>query len=416
MANPNDLLKQLGLVKEEQAPVMLQENLVPKQDVVSEPIQAPIVPVETSMSPKEAYIAANVVPAAKIQAPVGGDFSETEQERKDRLDREKALGEKLSKAKTDYESALQDASDREFKQNLWATAGNYLPGIIAGATAMNTKAAVKPADVPKIQVQDQQSKVDKRYKTDYENILAQYKQLASGNLTPKDRANLAARYNQMALLAQSIQGNLDQRADSRKNQEGEQFDKKVEALGKGTANNAAAYNALSSIDDILAGTIGGNKIDDLKVEGKTILGKDGKPVDLPGVSIPLLGRIGVDEKGRNLESAMATVFNTELKDRSGTAVTSPELERLKIEFGQGKFNTEAEMVRALQRYKQLASSALRNTEARYEKPIIEEYKQRGGVTSESFAPKNSAPSADSNTKVVNGVTYQRVNGGWQKVK
>lgn len=364
------------------------------------------------LSPKEQYLAQNTVPAATIVAPQGGDFSETAQERQDRLAREQALSQRLSQAKTAYDSALQDAEDREFRQSIVAAVGNAIPGIVAGATAMNTKASVKPAESPNIKVSDQVGKVDKRYKTDYENILSQYKQLASGALTPKDRANLAARYDQMNLLAQSMQGNLDQRAESQKDRQGEQFDRKVENFGKVSENNAQAYSALTQIDDALAES-GIQGIDNLKVDGNSIKDSSGKSVDLPGISVPLLGRVTAhNSNAQTLESTMSKVFNVELKDRSGSAVTSPELDRLKIEFGQGKFNTEAQMVSALQRYKKAAAAALRNAEARYEKPIVEEAKYRGMVTSDSFAPKNSQPE----TKTVNGSTYQKVNGGWQRVK
>lgn len=344
--------------------------------------------VEDLRSPKEKYIDTQVVPAAQIQIP-SFNFQETPQQREDRIAREQAMNERLGQAKIDYEKALQDASDREFKQGIWAAIGNALPGVVAGATAMNTKASVKPSASPNIQVKDLTGAADKKYKTDYENILKQYKQLQSGELTAKDRANLEARAGQMYLTGQAIAGNLEQRAANARNVEEDRFDRKVTELGKATENNAKAYNALSAIDDVLS-NFGIDNIDNLQVKGNKVTDSKGKEVDLPGVSVPGLGRFTIgNQPAQTLESAMATVFNTELKDRSGAAVTTPELERLKTEFGQGKFNTESQMISALQRYKKLAYQALKNAEARYESPIVDEYKARGGITSDSFSTKGS---------------------------
>jgi hypothetical protein len=107
-------------------------------------------------------------------------------------------------------------------------------------------------------------------------------------------------------------------------------------------------------------------------------------VDLPGVSLPMVGRVtAYDQGARELDTAMSRVFNVELKDRSGAAVTTPELERLKIEFGSGKFNSEAEKLGALKEYKRLAGIAMRNVEAGYSPRAVQTYGQRGGMTSQT---------------------------------
>jgi hypothetical protein len=112
---------------------------------------------------------------------------------------------------------------------------------------------------------------------------------------------------------------------------------------------------------------------------------NGKEVDLPGVSVPLLGRLTAhSNKARDLNTAMSRVFNVELKDRSGAAVTSPELARLKQEFGEGKFNTEAEMLRAMKDYQRAATMAMKNTEAGYTPTAVETYNDRGGMTSRNL--------------------------------
>jgi hypothetical protein len=151
----------------------------------------------------------------------------------------------------------------------------------------------------------------------------------------------------------------------------------------------ALASSLSSVDDVL-----GFKLDD------AIISKDGtikvgdKKVDLPGVSVPLLGRTSFyDSDARNLASSIGRVFNTELKDRSGAAVTSNEMERLKNEFGTGSFNTEAEMLGALQRYKVAVARALKNREAGFSPKIVEKYKEQGGTTSDFFTPKPAKQSS-----------------------
>lgn len=393
MAIFKDDLEKLGL-NQQTTPLMVDQALLPKEEIPAPSVAPQEIAPQPQLSSKEQYIADNTLNSPKIVNPGRPDFSESPLERADRIKREEALNERIQQAKINYDKALTDASDRELKQSIFAALGNYLPQAVAGATAMRTKASVKPPDLPKIAVQDLQGKEDRKFKTDYENILAQYKQLSSGQLNAKDRARLGAQYDNMYLTSQAIQGNMDARYEAQKNKAGEQLEKKVENLGKATENNSRAYNALGQIDDVLA-EAGIPNIDSLKVKDGKVTGIDDKAVDLPGVSIPGLGRVVIgNDKAQTLSSAMSRVFNTELKDRSGAAVTDTELNRLREEFGQGEFNTESQMISALQRYKIAAAKALRNAEARYEKAVVEEYKQRGGTTSDSFAPKNAAPAAD----------------------
>lgn len=103
-----------------------------------------------------------------------------------------AIQQQLSDLKTNYNKDLQDAEDRKFKSQIFASLGNYLPGMIAGATAMNTKAAVKPAEMPKVEAADPTARVDSRFKTEYENLIDQYKTLKKSNepMTPYQAAML----------------------------------------------------------------------------------------------------------------------------------------------------------------------------------------------------------------------------------
>lgn len=114
--------------------------------------------------------------------------------------------------------------------------------------------------------------------------------------------------------------------------------------------------------------------------------------DLPGFSVPGIGRVtAFNGDARVLESQIAKLFNTELKDRSGSAVTSPELERLKIEFGAGKYNTEEEMLGALAAYKQESLNVMQNIERAAPKDAMQELRARGVTLSDSLTKKQETP-------------------------
>jgi hypothetical protein len=97
----------------------------------------------------------------------------------------------------------------------------------------------------------------------------------------------------------------------------------------------------------------------------TILNKQGKRIavpDIPGVSVIGVGRQYYGERAQDLKSSLDAVFNRELKDRSGAAVTSSELEKLKTEFASGKYASEASMLDAFKRYKDLVHKKLKSQE------------------------------------------------------
>jgi cytochrome c556 len=190
-----DFKKLLGI--EEETPVMLQqpEPVAP----VAAPVVAPApegVEQQTAASLLSQYAeprAANFQ-APKIQIPAADPTIAAEQAK-----READALERLKSLDADYKANMADAERRRFNSEIFATLGNYLPGIIAGATAMNTKASVKPADVPKIAARDTTGEVERKYKTDYEKLLEEYKAVKGkkdGQLTPKDQltASIAQAY------------------------------------------------------------------------------------------------------------------------------------------------------------------------------------------------------------------------------
>ena len=168
------------------------------------------------------------------------------------------------------------------------------------------------------------------------------------------------------------------------------INKETERLADTLSGGQKIASSINVIDDMFGKIMPGMSLDKLQVVNGKLL-NDGKEVDLPGVSIPGLGRVSAHSSdARMLNSQMAAIFNTELKDRSGTAVTDNELDRIKTEFASGKYNTEAEMIQALKNYKARAVFLLKNREAAYDPEAVAEYKSRGGKTSDDLFQSGKA--------------------------
>lgn len=165
-------------------------------------------------------------------------------------------------------------------------------------------------------------------------------------------------------------------------------DKAVERFSKSISGVQETSNAIAKVEAKL-----GFNLDDVTSDKGVLKGKNGKEIDLPGVSVKGLGRLDLwQNDAQELESAVGTVFNTELKDRSGAAVTNNEMERLKKEFGSGQYNTEAQMVQALKDYKAAMVLELKNREAGFSPDVRETYENRGGQTSSQYKTAPTKPS------------------------
>jgi len=93
------------------------------------------------------------------------------------------------------------------------------------------------------------------------------------------------------------------------------------------------------------------------------------------------------QKGVDTRSAFARLFNTTLKDRSGVAVTLPELERLKQEFNTGALKTDKDLMNALNRFERILSAEITSTLAGYPKEVIDQYKANGGLPQFNLSDK-----------------------------
>ena len=156
----------------------------------------------------------------------------------------------------------------------------------------------------------------------------------------------------------------------------EQTNKQVENLGKDLASPQEALNTFDRLEQQLGFSLDNVSQTDLD---KNKISVGGLKKDIPGVSVPGLGRVSFyNSDARKLKDIASNIFNIVLKDRSGAAVTDNELERLKSEFSEGRFNSEAELIKGMKDYKNRIRYVMQNMAAKYPKTAAEVYKERGG--------------------------------------
>lgn len=182
------------------------------------------------------------------------------------------------------------------------------------------------------------------------------------------------------------------------------IERDVQKLSEKVANPQDMANSISALEKEL-----GFKLNEFDEATGTV---KGKKVQLPGATVPGLGRVTFyDKNARNLQSKIARIFNVELKDRSGAAVTNPEMARMKEEFNSGRFNTEQELITAVKAYKSAADQEFRNREAAFRPKVKEVYRQRGGQLTDDF----KGP-AKRQTQEWEGKKYELIGDEWVEVK
>ena len=197
----------------------------------------------------------------------------------------------------------------------------------------------------------------------------------------------------------------DQKSEAKKEREGKQLESDVQNLSKSLSGTQDLVSSIQEVENTL-----GAPLDEFKVGAANNLKRGDKNVDLPGVSLPGVGRVSFyDNKARDLAGAVGKVFNVTLKDRSGAAVTNTELERLKNEFGQGKYNSEADLVGALQKYKNALNKELKNREAGFRPGVVDTYAERGGTTSQAIrkVPEPSQQRDVAEYAKSHGISYEQ---------
>lgn len=138
-----------------------------------------------------------------------------------------------------------------------------------------------------------------------------------------------------------------------------------------------------------------------------------KTGDIPGYGrvVGAMPDILVSAEGENVRQAISSLFNIELKDRSGAAVTDQELQRLRKEFGEGTWKSDEQLRKGIEQYKSRLREVIRNIEAGVNPEAKAEYQARGGRDFSS-----ALGGGKSEEKVIGGKRYRKVEGGWQEVE
>jgi hypothetical protein len=89
----------------------------------------------------------------------------------------------------------------------------------------------------------------------------------------------------------------------------------------------------------------------------------------------VLPDLAVDPEIRAGRQAFQKLFNITLKNRSGAAVTIPEFERLKSEFGSGAFKTADQLASALEQARNILSKHYASVASGFGKDVLDRYNE-----------------------------------------
>lgn len=116
--------------------------------------------------------------------------------------------------------------------------------------------------------------------------------------------------------------------------------------------------------------------------------KDDENADIPGFGATAgLADMFLTAQGKSLRQRVKTLFNQTLKDRSGAAVTAPELTRLKEEFGQGLIKTDEQLLDALNRFRGIIETHKLTLAAGYGDDVVGTWQDRSGLVLRKIKPK-----------------------------
>jgi hypothetical protein len=157
------------------------------------------------------------------------------------------------------------------------------------------------------------------------------------------------------------------------------FQKDVAAAADALAHNSSMIGNFELLDKALGAALDeievlGNQINQVKI----VNGQPQKtPKDIPGRRVFGLGQVDkFTPEAKAFDAALARILNITLKDRSGAAVTIPEMERLKQEIGSGRFNNEADVIRELKNFKTALLRQKETIEAGFPPQAVAEFQRR----------------------------------------
>lgn len=137
----------------------------------------------------------------------------------------------------------------------------------------------------------------------------------------------------------------------------------------------------------------------------------GKGGDLPGYGATALAPDwAVSEQAQNLRQASIKLFNIELAERSGAAVTMQELERLKDEFKTGAWRTDRQFVEGVNQYRKVLEDYKKSVLAGYGDDVKDTYWKQGGITLKQQEEKPKSPAGPTEEQIrADGEQY-----GWSE--
>ena len=164
------------------------------------------------------------------------------------------------------------------------------------------------------------------------------------NQPDPDNPTIPMTPSQTEALQEEVQSNNGERVIRKGSKAQQRLDKKMEDLGDDLtrSNLPRVESALLAIEDQIK-----SQIESFKKDGNLDNSED----------VPGFGRTGMvpkpilSQKGKDLRASMQKLFSLTLLDRSGTAVSSQELDRLKKEFNTTGFSTDRDLLFAIDAYR-----------------------------------------------------------------
>lgn len=309
----------------------------------------------------------------------GMQEAQTEFERKQQsLTTQLDIGERGEKAKRDAEKAQRESEvyqDEKVKRQQERDPTSQQSQLARDlALKMNPQMAGKIDGMSADQINTLMPSMTKIYDIEEKKATKEADRIARAEDQRQRNLDRDAQRQMSWLIHQdNVQGRALQREIAATAKEEQQTEQQLNKLAKVMEDPQGLAQSVNNIETKL-----GFSLNDF--DAKTGLVK-GKPVDMPGVSVFGVGRVNFyNSDARELHGAISQAFNMKLKERSGAAVSNTELIRLRDEFNSGKFNTEKEMLGALQEYRRQVAAELQNRAAGFAPKVVEQYAARGGLT------------------------------------
>lgn len=382
MANPFlDLLEKFAPIVEDKEPKQETANTESVPQAPIAPKEEPPTAIEQSRAPAGGVTADMIqsaianIPPVNRRPTVSLIPEESPKAVEARIDREKQIHTSLEKLREDYKKAQDDARSRQMKAEMFAAVGNNIGNIVGGAQAMNTKAAVTPTKMHKIEVGDLLAQVDSGHKIDTESLLSEFKRLREGYLSPKEISRLKLQeaflnkgYDQMNQSATHFNYNLLKR------EEEEQIRKEEKKLQKATALSDKVFKSglhnLSGTIEQIEQKLGMSIEDALK-----------KRLDVPGYGRggSIVPNIFAGDDARDFRQWIQGLGNIQISKQYGASQTGPEIARFSKEFGDGTFESDRTLLQGLANIKRKYNEDLNAIYNGFPEDIVQKYAEESGI-------------------------------------